>query len=116
MASFYTRGIDGILLNENFNVTSEATNHFQISAFSCINLIIDLVQKKFPSQLNNYLVFYICSDGCASQIRSRFVIALMTHFNPDHAIQWYYNEHHHGKGPRNGVGGTVKNMIFHHLK
>ena len=111
-ACCYTRGIDGKLLNENFTVTSEATDHSRIAAFSCINLIIDSLRKTFPSQFNNYLVFYIWSDGCASQFRSRFVFALMTHFNPDYNIQGHYNERHHGKGPMAGVGGTVKNMIF----
>ena len=43
----YTRGIDGTLLKENFTVTSEATDHSRIAAFSCINLIIDLLQKTF---------------------------------------------------------------------
>ena len=36
----------------------------------------------------------------------------MTHFNPDYNIQWYYNEHHHGKNPMNSVGGTVENMFL----
>ena len=83
----YTCGIDGTHLNENFTVTSEATDHSRIAAFSCLNLIIDSLQKKFPSQFNNYPVFYIWSDGCALQFRSRFVFALMTHFNPDYNIQ-----------------------------
>ena len=52
------------------------------------------------------------SDGCASQFRSRFVFALMTHFNADCTIQCYYNERHHEKGSMESVGGTVKNMIF----
>ena len=55
----YTRGVDGILLNENFIVTSEATDHSLIAPFSCINLIIDSLQKKFPPQFNNYSVLYI---------------------------------------------------------
>ena len=46
-ACCYTRGIDGTLLKENFTVTSEATDHSRIAAFSCINLIIDLLQKTF---------------------------------------------------------------------
>ena len=58
-ACCYTRWIDGTLFNENFNVTSEATNRSRIEAFSCINLIIDSLQKKFPSQFHNYPVFYI---------------------------------------------------------
>ena len=111
-ACCYTRGIDDRLLNEYFTVTSEATDRSRIAAFSCINLIIDSLQKKFPSQFNNYPVFYIWSDGCASQFRSRFVFALMIHFNPDYTIQWYYNERHHGKGPMDDVRVTVKNMIM----
>ena len=56
-ACCYTRGIDDTLLNENF--TSEATDHSRIAAFSCISLIIDSLQKKFPSQFNNHPVFYV---------------------------------------------------------
>ena len=115
-ACCYTRRIDGTLLNKNFTVTSGATNHSRITEFPCINLIIDSLQKKFPSQYNNYPVFYIWSDGCKSQCQSRFIFALMTHFNPDYTIQWYYNKHHHGTGPREGVGGTVKHLIFQHVK
>ena len=40
----------------------------------------------------------------------------MTHFNLDYTIQWYYNERHHGKGPMEGAGIAVKNMIFQHVK
>ena len=51
-----------------------------------------------------------------SQFRSRFVFALINHFNPDYTFKWYYNERHHGKGPMDSVGGTLKNMIFQHVK
>ena len=111
MTCCYTRGIDDTLLNKNFTVTSEALKHSQIAGFSCINLIIDSLQKKFPSQFKHYPVFYIWNDSCALQC-----FALTTHFNPDYTIQWYYNQRHHGKHPRDGVGGTVKNMISQHVK
>ena len=29
---------------------------------------------------------------------------------------WSYNERHHGKGPMDGVAGTVKNVIFSEVK
>ena len=29
---------------------------------------------------------------------------------------WLYNERHHGKGPIDGVGGTVKNVTFRKVK
>ena len=116
MACYYTRWVDGTLLNEDFTVTSEATNHSRIAAFSSINLIKDSLQKKFHSQFNNYPVFYIWSDGCASRFRSRFVFALTTHFNPDYTIQWYYNRPQHRKGHMNDVGGTVKSITFQHAE
>ena len=39
-----------------------------------------------------------------------------SHFNTDYTIQWYYNERHHGKGPMDGLGRTVKNIIFQQVK
>ena len=58
-ACCYTRVIEGAPLNKNFTVTSEAINYSRIAAFSCNNLIIDSLQKKFPSQFNNYPVLYM---------------------------------------------------------
>ena len=108
MACCYTRGIDGALLNKIFTVTSEATNHSRIVAPSCINLIINSLQKKFPSQFNNYPVFYILIYFRTS----KFAFALTTHFNPDYTIQWYYNKRHLGKGTIKGVGGNHQKYTF----
>ena len=27
-------------------------------------------------------------------------------------VNWYYNERHHGKGPMNDIGGTIKNKVY----
>ena len=27
-------------------------------------------------------------------------------------LRWYYNERHHGKGPMDGVGGSIKNRVY----
>ena len=31
-------------------------------------------------------------------------------------ISWFYNERHHGKGPMDGVGWTIKNVVFRDVK
>jgi len=31
-------------------------------------------------------------------------------------VEWFYNERHHGKGPMDGVGGTIKNKVFRDVK
>ena len=55
---------------------------------------------------------FIVSDGCASQFRSRYVFNLLTHIQKEIYIEWHYNEAHHGKGPMDGIGGTVKNLVY----
>ena len=32
------------------------------------------------------------------------------------SLTCFYNERHHGKGPMDGVGGTVKNVVFRKVK
>ena len=36
----------------------------------------------------------------------------MTLFDKSVELEWHYNEVYHGKGPMDGVGGTIKKMIF----
>ena len=61
-------------------------------------------------------IFYVCSDGCISQFRSRFVLALLVHMYPDKYLEWHYNEAHPVKGPMDGIDGTIKNRVFQHIK
>ena len=37
---------------------------------------------------------------------------LLTLNDPEIGLEWHYNEAHHGKGPMDGIEGTVKNTIF----
>ena len=53
----------------------------------------------------------------SEQFRSRFVFRLLAGTAmPEKSLSWFYNERHHGKGPMDGVGGTVKNVIFRKIK
>ena len=31
-------------------------------------------------------------------------------------VTWCYNEHHHAKGPMDGIGGTIKHKVFRDVK
>ena len=107
---------NGELVKENVTITSEAPDHSRIAAFSCVNSVIDFVKNKYFELFRENIVVHIWSDGCAAQFRSRYVFSLMTNFDPAYDISWYYNERHHGKGPMDGIGGTVKNLVFRHVK
>ena len=32
------------------------------------------------------------------------------------SLDWFYNERHHGQGPIDDVGATIKNVIFQKVK
>jgi len=102
--------VDGVLVNENVTVTSEANGHSRITALSCWLRVLSLLQEKYPV-LQNSLVLHIWSDSCADQFRSRFVFSLLSQFVIEHQIFWYYNERHHGKGPMDGIGEPSK-IVF----
>ena len=40
----------------------------------------------------------------------------LPNFYRDVTIEWNYNEAHHGKGPMDGIGGTLKNTVFKEVK
>ena len=114
-ACCYYRSINSSHLeNVPITITSESSDHSRNAAFSCVNMIIQYMQKKtHPENINKVFVW---SDGCASQFRSKFVFSLMTYFDKTMDVEWHYNEAHHGKGPMDGVGGTVKNVVFRNVK
>ena len=76
-------------------------------------MVLEYVTSAFKLEKSNV---YVWSDGCASQFRSRYTFYLMTMYDPMYDITWYYNERHHGKGPMDGIGGTIKNIVFRHVK
>ena len=60
---------------------------------------------------------YAWSDGMGSQFRSRDAFKLLAcTVLPGRTLSWYYNERHHGKGPMDGIAGTVKNVIFRKVR
>ena len=44
------------------------------------------------------------------------MFSLLLEFATDHKLVWYYNERHNGKGPMDGIGGTIKHLIFRDVK
>ena len=36
----------------------------------------------------------------------------MIHFDKSVQLEWHYSETHYGKGPMDGVGGTIKRVVF----
>ena len=88
---------------------NESSDHSRIAAFTCTNTLANELKKWMKDSLKKVI---LCGDGCSSQFHSKHVFALMTHFDKSVQLELHYNEAHHGKGPMNGVGGTIKRVIF----
>ena len=101
---------DGDLINENITIISEASDYSRIVAFRCINKVFDFVREKH--NLPPEVTLHIWSDGWAGQFRSRYAFALVSQTDSKLEVNWYYSERHHGKGPMDGIGGTIKNKVF----
>ena len=77
---------------------------------SCLKGVIDTVETECSKSFTNVVLW---SDGMGTQFRSRFIFQLLagTMFL-NKSLCWFYNERHHGKVPMDGVGRTIKNMLF----
>ena len=91
-----------ILTKVPMAVISESNDHSRIAGLSCIAAIVDELKK---------LMGKLC-NRCSLQFRSKFVFALLTHFDWNIALQWNYNKAHHGKGPMDSVRGTIKRVSY----
>ena len=97
------------------SVTSETSDHSRSVSESCLQKVIHFVREKYthlPLKLN----VIVWSDGCAAQFRSRYVFFLLSKFEASINLSWFYNEWHHGKGPMDGIGGTLKNAVYRDVK
>lgn len=95
--------------NDNVVVISEHSDHSRVGSMACLVSVVEKIEQIHQKQ---YPKLIIWSDGCASQFRSKYVFFMLTKMFVGKEIIWNYNERHHGKGPMDGLGGTVKNVIY----
>ena len=107
--SYYREAEQSNLAKIPIAVISESSDDSQIAVFTCANAIVNELKKRMKGSLKKVILW---SDGCSSQFRSKYVNALMTHFNKLVQLEWHYNEAHHGKVPMDGVGGTIARVVF----
>ena len=115
-ACCYTKSLDddGDLKKDLIVVISESKDHDRAEAITCVRKVIEKAEEINAA---SYDKIYIWSDGCSAQFRSCFVFCLLKKNMFDNAeLIWNYNEKSHGKGSMDGVGGTVKNIIFRKVK
>ena len=109
LRSYYREVEQGDLAKIPIAVISESSDHSRIAAFTCTNAIVNELKKRMEDSLKKAILW---GDGCSSQFRSKYVFALMTHFDKLVQLEWHYHKAQHGKGPMDDVGGTIKRVVF----
>ena len=110
----YYKGTDNTLQQKSIVVVTENSDHNRVTSMSSLKRVVETVENEVRKTFSRLIVW---SNDMSAQFRSRFVFKLSagTLF-PDKSMSWFYNERHHGKGTMDGVGGTLKNVIFRKVK
>lgn len=104
----------GVLQVKSFVGVSDVTNHSVGTTYAFIKSLIPVIKDNFPSLQTIHFI----SDSPSSQYRNKYVCALISMFPSLFQLQgtWSWLESGHGKGPCDGVGGSIKNKADNLVK
>lgn len=93
----------------SFVVISECLEHNTIALYCFQKKLIDFMKSRFGNRIKK---IYYFSDGSAAQYKNRKNFTNLCNHKDDFDIdaEWHFSATAHGKGPCDGVGGTVKRL------
>jgi hypothetical protein len=92
----------------SFVVISESNTHDTAAVHLFQKLLLEFLATNVEKP--RYIFYF--SDGCAAQYKNRKNFINLCHHQKDFGIpaEWHFFATSHGKGPCDGVGGTVKRL------
>ena len=98
--------INGVLHHKNFTFISNDLNHNATFVFSVISRLVPLIKNMDPEAS----CIHYWTDSPTSQYRNKHIFSVIRKHKEhlDINCTWDYFEAGHGKGPCDGIGGTVK--------
>ena len=96
----------GKLEHVSYVIISDCLHHDTIAVHLFQKNLVQFLQEKF-SKVDKILYF---SDGSAAQYKNRKNIVNLCYHKEDFWVQakWHFYATSHGKGPCDGIGGTIK--------
>lgn len=100
--------IDGKITNHSICVISNYMNHNTVAVFSFLQVVINHIKTLCP-QLTKITHF---TDGAASQYKNFKNFLNLVYHQDDFGLkgEWHFFATSHGKGPCDGIGGTLKRL------
>ena len=94
------------LLHGNFVLISDCNTHDTVAVHHFQRRLIGHLKEKFP--VLRHIVYF--SDGCAGQYKNLKNFLNLCLHEEDFGVpaEWHFFATSHGKGPSDGIGGTIK--------
>ena len=97
---------------ENFSFALPSAD---VSHDKCVvNAALEIISNHIKIVLPNVKEINCFSDGAASQFKQRFLFRNLIHISNERKIRlnWHFFATSHGKGVVDGIGGTVKRLVW----
>lgn len=97
----------------SYIIVSDAEKQSKYEVFAYFQKILELVKENHPN-IRHAIIF---TDGCAQQFKNRFNFLNMLHSQSDFGvtIEWHFFATSHGKSAADGLGGSIKRNVHHHV-
>lgn len=97
-------------------IVSDALSHDKYSVFSFNQAIL---RSYFSESDSRVATLHVFSDGAASQFKNRYTLSTILSPGKIHKnitnMDWSFFATAHGKGPVDGIGGTVKRAVWRRI-
>lgn len=103
----YFKNSDGEVQHISFVIISDILEHNTVAVHLFQKKLIKFLRECKNLSLNKITYF---SDGCAAQYKNRKNFVNLTHHEDDFGCkaEWHFFATSHGKGPCDGIGGSLK--------
>jgi hypothetical protein len=102
------KNVNGELQHYSFVVISDCLSHVTVAVHLFIEKMIQFLKTKMP----NLTKIYYITDGAVTHYKNKNNFINIIKHKEDFGIdcEWHFHATAHGKGPCDGVGGTIKRM------
>ncbi|XP_048581390.1 uncharacterized protein LOC125561309 [Nematostella vectensis] len=111
--AIWTKPKDAERVCESHVIVSDELKHDKNAvAVFMWQVISDFVKQRHPEVTK----VYIFSDGPSSQFKNRFIVSFLHKLEEVVHVQWNFFATSHGKGAVDGIGGTIKRLVWNAVK